>query len=114
MTDDEITDGRLDILEAAEHPWWPVVGSFAFSFLTAILATVLCLSVQTRANHRERQQREQLAVQAAHQHEALCAVIASLDDNAADVHATTPLGIANAKTYAQLRVSQGCPPRTEN
>lgn len=87
--------------------------AYGSSFIGAVLAVVLCLGVQARADHREQEQRVQLQQQAAQAHEALCAVIAGLDDNAVEVPATTPLGRKNAKTYAQLRVSQGCPPRTE-
>jgi type II secretory pathway pseudopilin PulG len=96
-----------------DRDFWLRIVSYGISFLTAILATVLCLGVQARADHREAQQREQLQEQAAQQHAALCAVLAGLDDNAVETPATTPLGRKNAKTYASLRVSQGCPPRTE-
>lgn len=96
-----------------DRDFWLRIVSYGISFLTAILATALCLSVQARADHRETVQREQLQRQAAQQHAALCAVIVGLDDNATEVPATTPLGIKNSKTYASLRVSQGCPPRTE-
>lgn len=97
-----------------DREMWQRVMSYGVSFLTAILATVLCLSVQARADHREARQREMLQEQAIQQHAALCAVIAGLDDNASEVPATTPLGVRNARTYASLRVSQGCPPRSEN
>jgi hypothetical protein len=108
---EDLTD--LEILQARDRPWWPIVASFGFSFLTAVLATVLCLVVQEKADRREREQREQLAVQAQDQHDAICAIIVSLDDNAAAVPPTTALGKAQARTYITLRTSLGCPPRTE-
>lgn len=105
-----------EIVHACGHDrdLWLRLASYGVSFLTAVLATVLCLSVQSRAAHREQFQRQQLQQQAAQQHAALCAVIAGLDDNASETPATTPLGRENAKTYATLRISQGCPPRSEN
>jgi hypothetical protein len=92
---------------------WARLLSYGASVITAFLATVLCLNVQARADHREAVQRQQLQEQAIQSHMALCAVIAALDDNATEVPATTDLGARNAKTYASLRVSQGCPPRSE-
>lgn len=96
------------------HDWYPLAVTIAVSIASSILAVVLCLIVQSRADTREREQREQLARQSAASHVALCSVIESLDDNAADVKATTPLGARNARTYAELRVSQNCSPRVEN
>lgn len=97
-----------------ERPWfWPVISAFLMSFLTAALATALCLAVSDRNAQRGIQQRQQLQVQAREQHQAICAILIALDDNAQLDPPTTDLGRSNAKTYASLRVSQGCPPRTE-
>lgn len=98
MTDQEKTDGRLHALEAGERPWrWPVVAAFLFSLLSTLLAVNLILM----NTHRQEQ----------HQRDVNCALIIALDDTAHDVPPSTPLGRANALTYANLRVSQGCPPR---
>lgn len=114
MTDPETTDPnlRLDILEAREdRPWrWPIVSAFLFSFLSTALAIGLCLQVSERNSQRGIAQRQQLQEQSRQQHDALCGLIISLDDNARADEPTTELGISNAKTYASLRITQGCPP----
>lgn len=114
MTTNEqaVTNGRLKVLEAEERPWrWPVVAAFLFSFLSTVLAVGLCLQVANRNAQRGIAQRQQIQETARQQHEALCGLIISLDDNAAADPPVTDLGVSNAKTYASLRVSQGCPPR---
>jgi len=97
---------------ARERPWWPTAVTVGVSLASSALAVALCLSVSERNANRGIQQREQIKATAAQQHEALCALLVALDDNARDVPPATKTGIANARTYASLRVSQGCPPRT--
>jgi hypothetical protein len=106
---------RLDVLEARERGnWWPVAVSVGSSILSAALAVTLCLNVSFRNAERGRDQRKIIQATAEQQRQALCALIISLDDNAALDRPVTELGKSNAKTYASLRVSQGCPPREGN
>jgi hypothetical protein len=114
VTEEEVNGERLTVLEAKERNWWPIAVAVGSSLLSAILSVSLCLSVSERNADRGRQQRQMLAHQAEEQHQAICAILVSLDDNAAAVPPTTALGKAQARTYVSLRVSQGCPPRTEN
>jgi len=90
---------------------WSIATSVGSSLLSAGLAVVLCLSVSERNAQRGIAQREQLKAAAEDQRRATCALIVSLDDNAQEDPPMTDLGKSNAKTYASLRISQGCPPR---
>lgn len=90
---------------------WSIATSLGSSLLSAGLAVVLCLSVSARNAQRGVAQREQIKATAESQRQAFCALVISLDDNAHADPPTTELGRSNAKTYASLRVAQGCPPR---
>lgn len=90
---------------------WSIATSLGASVLSAALAVALCLSVSQRNAQRGIAQREQIKATAEQQRQAFCALVISLDDNANADPPTTDLGKSNAKTYASLRVSQGCPQR---
>lgn len=113
-TDSEIQDGRLEVLEAKERNWYPIAVAVATSVLSSALAVGLVLAASQGSIHRSQEQRRQIQATAEAQHQALCALIISLDDNAHEAKPETELGISNARTYASLRVSQGCPPRERN
>ncbi len=95
------------VVEREDRRWWPIAVSVGTSVLSAILATVLCLTIQARNAQRGREARLELQ-------RSVCAIVVSLDDNYRDVPPATELGRANAVSMSELRVSLGCPPREGN
>jgi len=110
-TDAEVQDGRLEVLEAKDRNWYPIAVAVATSLLSTVLLVGLVLVATHGAAKRSREQQRQIIATAEVQHQALCALIISLDDNAHADPPETDLGRSNARTYAMLRVTQGCPPR---
>jgi hypothetical protein len=83
--------------------WGLVVTAVVLPVMTAILSTVLCLSVSARNADRGRSARADLQ-------RTQCAIVVALDENNRDVPPKTELGRRNAQSMSQLRSSLGCDP----
>lgn len=86
-----------------DRRWGTIVVAWILPLLTAVLSTVLCLSVSARNAERGRAARAELQ-------RTQCAIVITLDENYRAVPATTPTGVRNAASMAQLRQSLGCEP----
>jgi hypothetical protein len=90
--------------ETADRRYGRLVVSWLLPVFTAILSTVLCLTVSERNAQRGREARAELQ-------RTQCAIVVAQDDNYRDVPPQTELGRRNAASMAQLRVALGCPGR---
>ena len=95
--------GEVVLIERDDRRWWPLAVCLAGSLLTGLLAVL----INQQTQHRQEQQTRQIIEQ---QRIVLCTMIVASDDNYRALPPTSDLGKAQARSYASLRVSQGCPP----
>lgn len=101
--DPETSGEIVTLVERDDRRWWPIVVSVGSSVGSAVLATLLCLSVSARNADRGRESRRALQTQ-------VCSIVITLDDNYREAPPTTEIGKRNAVSMSRLRVALGCPP----